>query len=174
MIFTLGCKQNISRKEKSTTKINIEKTERKIDFHPLIDLILDRVHPNELKTYNLEISIDSTLIPRLTNFPPDLDKRLNDSTKIKLLESFKSKTSNFELDTNKLKPKSRKLLKQWTDKEYKIKIIFNGFLESKKDSLAVTTIGFYYSPKGGWEEIVIFEQKDGVWKISNRIRTVAY
>lgn len=174
LIFTLGCKEKNSGKEKATSENNLQKTERKSDFHPLIDLILDRVHPYELKRYNLEISIDSTSIPRLTNFPPNLNKRLNDSTKIELLKSFKNRINAFELDTSKLNTKSRTLLKQQADKEYKIQIIFNGFLEIIEDNLAATTIGFYYSPKGGWEEIVVFEKNDGVWKISNRIKTVDY
>ncbi|UJH68813.1 hypothetical protein [Allomuricauda sp. SCSIO 65647] len=174
IIFTFGCKEKNSGKEKAESKNSLRNTERKSDFHPLIDLILDRVHPDEVERYNLEILIDSSLIPRLTNFPPDFDKRLNDSIKIKLLKSFKNRISAFELDTSKLNPKSRTLLEQQVDKVYKIRIVFNGFLEIKEDGLAATTIGFYYSPKGGWEEIVIFEKKDGIWNISNRIETVNY
>lgn len=174
LFFTIGCKEKSSGKEKATSENNLQKTESKSDFHPLIDLILDRVHPDELERHNLEISIDSTSIPRLTNFPPDFGKRLNDSTKIELLKTFKNRISAFEFDTSKLNPKSKTLIEQWTDKEHRIQIVFNGFLEIKEDNLAATTIGFYYSPKGGWEEIVIFEKNNGFWKISNRIKTVDY
>ncbi|TRZ42205.1 hypothetical protein [Robertkochia solimangrovi] len=173
LIFVLGCKEK-TEIEKASTENSLQKTENKSDVHPLIDLILDRVHPVELESYNLVISIDSTSIPRLTNFPPNLNERLDDPTKIKLIKTFKNKTSPIEFDKSKLNSKSKTLLDQQADKEYKIQIIFNGFLEIKEDSLAVTTIGFYYSPKGGWEEIVIFEKNDRVWRISNRIKTVHY
>lgn len=174
-ILVSGCKEkHSSKKEIGIKEIELSQEKMKNDFHPLIDLILDKVHPNEQKSYNLVISIDSTVIPRLTHFPPDFEKRLDDSIKIKLLKEFQGRSNKFDLDMEKLNLKSRKLLNQRKDIEDKIKIVFNGFLESARDGLAVTSVGFYYSPKGGWEEMVIFKRNIKEWKITDRIKTVYY
>ncbi|WP_437400069.1 hypothetical protein [Flagellimonas lutimaris] len=175
ILSLLGCRErNPTNNQISTKEIELSQRKEKNDFHPLIDLILDKVHPEEQKRYNLIVSIDSTVIPRLTRFPPDFEKRLGDSVKINLLKDFQARTDEFELNTEKLNQKSRKLLNQRKGVENKIQIVFNGFLESARGGLAVTSVGFYYSPKGGWEEIIIFKKNFEEWKLTDRIKTVYY
>ena len=171
----LGCREEKKPDNGQNTinTLNKEYLEQN-DFHPLIDLILDRVHPNDLKRYNIEVNLDSTVIPRLTNFPPPLEKGLVDSIKIELLKRFKNKISPFELDTSKLNTKNRKTLKRETDRKSSLRIIFNSFLKAKNDNLVVTAILFNYPAASGWEEIVIFEKQNGEWTISDRIGTVDY
>lgn len=175
ILSLLGCRErNDTNNEKSTKEIELCQRKEKYDFHPLIDLILDKVHPEEQKRFNLLVSIDSTVMPRLTHFPPDFEKRLGDTVKINLLQDFQGRTDIFNLDMEKLSPKSKGLLAQRKDMENKIRIVFNGFLESPRDGLAVTSVGFYYSPKGGWEEIIIFSKDNQDWKIMDRLKTVDY
>ena len=170
-----GCRErNASNKGISTKETELSQKKEKYDFHPHIDLILDKVHPEEQKRYNLVVSFDSTVMPRLTHFPPNLEKRLDDSIKIKLLKDFRGMSNKFELEMDRLNKKSKKLLSPRKDIEDKIQIVFNGFLESSRDGLAVTSVGFYYSPMGGWEEIIIFRMDNKDWKITDRLKTVDY
>lgn len=175
-VFCLsGCgERNASNKGISKKETELSQKKEKYDFHPLIDLILDKIHPDEQKRYNLVVSCDSTVMPRLTHFPPNLEKRLDDSIKIKLLKDFQGMSNKFELEMDSLNQKSKGLLAQRKDKGNKIRIVFNGFLESARDGLAVTSVGFYYSPKGGWEEIIIFSKDNEDWKIVDRLKTVDY
>ncbi|WP_405384108.1 hypothetical protein [Maribacter sp. LLG6340-A2] len=175
LLFVFGCKDKsevTSGKVKSDTVHEIIKNEN--DFHPLIDLILNRIHPTEVKLYKIIAEIDSTLIPRLTNYPESLDKRITDISQLSLFNRFKTKTSKFDLNTNKLNPKSRNLIRREQTGKDTLRIIFNSFLGSSKDSLVVTSIGFVYPKASGWEEIVFFEKKDSLWEIAKRFKTVDY
>ncbi|MBC7000905.1 hypothetical protein [Cytophaga sp. FL35] len=175
LIFTIGCREYKSKEViPAVSQTSFQKAESKNDFHPQIDLILDRIHPTEVGRYNISVEIDSTLIPRLTNYPQSLEKIITDSIQLSLLNQFKTKTSEFILDTNKLNLKSQNLIRKEKTGKNTLRIIFNSFLRGSKDSLVITSIGYVYPKAGGWEEVVFFEKEDSLWKTAKRYKTVDY
>jgi len=185
-VFILtGCK------DKTDSNKSLKKEENKnpisqIDYHEIIDVVLDTFH-QQTKDRIIRVKYEPSEKPIPERYRDNIqDDKWDLSIKEKGLavKLMDSKMDSFELNLSHLNQESQEILQnsgKTTDKN--LTYYFTSFLSSEKKDFAISTVGAimnsenkeYRTANSGASLIMFFAKgENNEWKLSNYISTVEY
>ena len=181
LILTLISCKNESNSElnKTASEQNIEK--ESIDYHKIIDLIMENHSIAEIKLYNFEIKYADENNRETVNSLEYLLKNTDSKSQSNLLKKLISKKDLFVFNKTKLNSKTTEFINpKEIQSNDKIIYVFNSFLSNELNDSIVANISVLYTNekhdgiKGGWEEIAFFSKENNNWKLDKRIEYIDY
>lgn len=184
-VFILtGCKENADSNK------SLKKEEKKIpisqiDYHKIIDVVLDTFHPqNNDRIIRVKYEPSKVPIPEryIDNIQDKWDLDLEE--KELALKLTESEMDTFNLEFSKLNQESQKILQNAEkNTEKNLTYYFSAFLSNEEKNLVVSTVGAimnsenkeYRTADSGASLITFFKKgKTNEWKLLNYIPTVEY
>jgi hypothetical protein len=172
----ISCHQKTSEK-KVTHKPILES----VDYHKIIDLILENHSKTEIKLYNFDIKYTGVNNGETLNDLKYVINNTDSKSHSELLKKLISKQDSFVFNKSKLNSKTTEfLIPKETKNNDKIIYVFNSFLANKLHDSIVANISVLYTNeeyggvKGGWEEIAFFSKENDKWKTDKRIEFIEY
>lgn len=178
-----GCKENAGPGK------GFEKQEKKsieqIDFHEIIDVVLDTFH-QQTNDRIIRVKYEPSKMPIHERYRDNIQHKwsLNMEEKELAIRLTDLEMDTFNLEPSKLNPESQEILRN-SEKttEKNLTYYFNSFLINEKKDLVISTVGvimnsdnkmFRTADSGG--ELILFFRKgeNNEWKLSNYISTVEY
>lgn len=168
-------------KKTSEKKVNDKPIPEIVDFHKIIDLIMENHSETEIKLYNFDIEYKGSNSGENINDLKYVINNTDSKSQSELLKELISKQDSFVFNKSRLNPKTTELLipKEIKSKD-KIVYVFNSFLINKLHDSIVANISVLYTNekyggvKGGWEEIAFFSKENDNWKTDKRIEFIEY
>ena len=181
IISFCSCKEN----NQSRIKIPEEKIEKKvstIDYHKIIDVVLDTFKSQHDKIIRIEYKQSSNPIDSSRRNSIMSNSRLAQDEKELAIKLLENNSDHFNFNRSKLNENSLEILKnsgKTTDKN--LTYYFNSFLSNENNDLVVSTVGAIMNNEkhrtrdSGASLIMFFKKEEGdIWKLSNFTTTVEY
>jgi hypothetical protein len=172
----ISCNQKTSEK-----KVTDKPIPESVDYHKIIDLVMENHSETEINLYNFDIKYLGQNNGETLNDLKYVMNNTDSKSQSELLKKLISKQDSFVFKKSNLNSKTTELLilKEIKSKD-KIIYVFNSFLTNKLHDSIVANISVLYSNeeyggiKGGWEEIAFFSKENENWKTDKRIEYIEY
>jgi hypothetical protein len=168
-------------KKTSEKKVTDKPISELVDFHKVIDLIMENHAENEIRLYNFDIKYTGLNNGETLNDLKYVINKMDSKSQSELLNKLISKQDSFVFNKSKLNSKTTEfLIPKEIKSNDKIIYVFNSFLANKLQDSIVANISVLYTNeeyggvKGGWEEIAFFSKQNDNWKTDKRIEFIEY